>query len=77
MATTSYFEETIVDQGGDISMDVEVGTSSYYQKPSLYLSVDGKEVIMDQETAKRFIKAVVDVGHFYGFVKGSLIFEKS
>jgi hypothetical protein len=77
MATTSYFEETITDQGREISMDVELGTSSYYEKPSLFLSVDEKTVIMDQDTAKRFVKAVIEAGYFYGFVKGSFVFEQS
>lgn len=30
MATTVYFEEAITDQGGKISMDVELGRPSFY-----------------------------------------------
>lgn len=68
MATTMYFEETIVDQGGKDSMDVEIGRSSFYREDSIYLTIEGKTVIMDRETAKRFVSAVVSVGHYHGLV---------
>lgn len=68
MATTMYFEGTIRDQGGKESFDVELGRSSYYPEDSIYLSVDGKTVIMDRATAKRFVEAVVSVGQYHGFV---------
>ncbi|MBD9471241.1 hypothetical protein [Pseudoxanthomonas sp. PXM01] len=68
MATTMYFEETIKDQGGESSMNVELGRSSYYAEDSIYLSVDGNVVIMDLATAKRFVGAVVAVGHYHGLV---------
>lgn len=68
MATTMYFEETIRDQGGKESLDVEFGRSSFYPEDSIYLSVDGKTVIMDRATAKRFAEAVVSVGQYHGLV---------
>ena len=68
MATTMYFEETIRDQGGSESMDVEFGRSSYYTEDSIYLTVNGETVIMDRATAKRFVAAVVSVGHYHGLV---------
>lgn len=68
MATTMYFEETIRDQGGKTSMDLEIGRSSYYPEDSIYLTVDGKTVIMDLATAKRFVDAVVSVGYYHGLV---------
>jgi hypothetical protein len=68
MATTMYFEETIIDQGGKDKMDVEFGSSSFYDEPSIYLNVNGEGVIMDQATAKRFVNAVIRVGEFYGLV---------
>lgn len=55
MATTMYFEETIRDQGGKVSVDLEIGRSSYYAEDSIYMIVDGKTVIMDRETARRFV----------------------
>jgi hypothetical protein len=68
MATTMYFEEEIRDQGGKAQMMVEIGRSSYYSEDSIYLNVDGKLVIMDLATAKRFVDAVISVGHFHGLV---------
>jgi hypothetical protein len=68
MATTTYFEETIRDQGGKESLDVELGRSSFYPEDSIYLKVDGKSVVMDRATAKRFVEAVVRVGHYHAFV---------
>ncbi|MCB3525481.1 hypothetical protein [Klebsiella grimontii] len=68
MATTMFFEETIKDQGGKTSMDLELGRSSYYAEDSIYLTVDGKTVIMDLETAKKFVDAVVSVGSYHGLV---------
>jgi len=68
LATTMYFEETILDQGGETSLDIEFGRSSFYPEDSIYLTVDGKSVIMDRATAKRFVDAVISVGHYHGFV---------
>lgn len=68
MATTMYFEEEIRDQGGKTQMMVEIGRSSFYSEDSIYLNVDGKLVIMDLATAKRFVDAVISVGHFHGLV---------
>lgn len=68
MATTMYFEETIKDQGGKSSLNVELGRSSFYPEDSIYLTVDGKTVIMDLATAKRFVDAVVTVGQYHGLL---------
>jgi hypothetical protein len=68
MATTMYFEETIRDQGGKATFDVELGRSSFYKEDSIYLTVDGKTVIMDRSTAKRFVEAVVAVGQYHGMI---------
>lgn len=77
MATTVYFDETIKDQGGKGEMDVEFGRSSYYArckvpsgvgKDSIYLKVGGKTVIMDRATAKRFVEAAIDVGHYHSLI---------
>jgi len=68
LATTMYFEETILDQGGKTTLDIELGRSSYYQEDSLYLTVNGQTVIMDRTTAKRFVDAVVSVGRYHGLL---------
>lgn len=49
-------------------MMVEIGRSSFYSENSIYLKVDEKLVIMDLATAKRFVDAVISVGHFHGLV---------
>ena len=69
MATAVYFEERIEDQGKKGSMVVELGRSSFYREDSIYLTVDGKLVIMDRATAKRFVEAVVSVGQYQGFLE--------
>lgn len=69
MATTMFFEETIKDQGGKTSMVLELGRSSFYAEDSIYLTVDGKTVIMDRETAKKFVDAVISAGSYHGLVE--------
>ena len=69
MATTMYFEEAIKDQGGERSMDVEFGRSSFYPEDSIYLNVNGEGVIMDRATAKKFVEAAVAVGQYHGLLK--------
>jgi hypothetical protein len=68
MATTMYFDEIVRDQGGKISMEIELGRSSFYPEDSIYLTVDGKTVIMDRTTAKRFVDAVAAVGTYHGLL---------
>jgi hypothetical protein len=69
MATTMFFDEVVREQGDKTSMEIELGRSSFYAEDSIYLTVDGKTVIMDRATAQRFVEAVVDVGRFHCFVK--------
>jgi len=69
MATTMYFEETVNDQGGKLSFEIELGRSSFYPEDSIYLKIDGKTVIMDLDTAKKFVNAVVAVGQYHGLVE--------
>lgn len=69
MATTMYFEETIRDQGGVEEFDIEFGRSSFYPEDSVYLTVDGKTVIMDRATAKRFVKAMLAVARYHGMIE--------
>ncbi|MCI1022882.1 hypothetical protein HWD96_11600 [Pseudomonas putida] len=67
MATTVYFEEIVKDQGEKTTMELKIGRSSFYREDSIYIAVDGKLVIMDRATAKRFVDAVVSVGFYHGF----------
>lgn len=68
MATTVYFEESIKDQGGKDLMDLEIGRSSFYPEDSIYITVDGKTVIMDRDTAKKFVDSIVSLGTYHGFI---------
>lgn len=68
MATTMFFEETVKCQGKKEEMDIEFGRSSFYDEDSIYLKVDGKSIIMDRATAKRFVEAAVGVGSYFGFI---------
>ncbi len=63
-----FFEETVKCQGGKEKMDIEFGRSSFYDEDSIYLKVDGKSIVMDRNTAKRFVEAAVGVGRYFGFV---------
>lgn len=63
-----FFEETVKCQGGKKEMDIELGRSSFYDEDSLYLTVDGKSIVMDRATAKRFVESVAGVGHYFGFI---------
>lgn len=65
----SVFDEVIKDQGGTDSLTVEIGRSSYYEGDSIYIIVDGKTVIMDRVTAKRFVDCVLELGIYHGFVE--------
>ena len=68
MATTQYFEETIKCQGKKEEMSIEFGRSSFYKEDSIYLNVDGKSLVMDRATAKRFVEAAANVGNYFGFL---------
>lgn len=69
MATTMYFEEKIEDQGKKTEMELGIGRSSYYEQDSIYITVDGKSVVMNRATAERFVDAVVKLGIYHGFIE--------
>ena len=55
MATIVYFEETVNDQGGKDSIELEVGRLSFAPEDSVCIKADGKTIIMNRATAKRFV----------------------
>lgn len=69
MATTMYFKEVIKDQGGKLTLDLEIGRSSFYPEDSIYIRVGEQTVIMDRATANRFAEAVQSVGQYHGFLE--------
>ncbi len=50
-------------------MELEIGRSSFYPEDSIYIIVDGKTVIMDRSTAKRFVESIVSLGHYHGMIE--------
>lgn len=64
MATTTFFEEEIKDQGGKATLELEFGRSSFYGNNSFYIRVDGKPIIVDQETAKRIFSSMDKVAGY-------------
>lgn len=64
MATTVYFDETVKDQGGELTMNIEFGRSSYYAEDSIYLNVNDQGIIMDRATAKRFVEQIEALGRY-------------
>ncbi|WP_298773034.1 hypothetical protein [uncultured Shewanella sp.] len=67
MATIAFFEETLKCQGNEEEMNIEFGSSSYFDEASIYLKVDGKALVMDRATAKKFVEAATGVGNYFGF----------
>ena len=68
MATTMFFEETVKCQGEKEEMNIEFGRSSFYEEDSIYVTVDGKSLVMDCATAKTFVEAAARVGNYFGFL---------
>ena len=68
MATTVYFEKTNECQGGEVTMDVEFGISSYFEEDSIYLNVEGKSVVMDRKTAMEFVAAAISLGQHHHII---------
>lgn len=64
MATTCFFEETIRDQGGKSTMQLEIGRSSYYPEDSLYLVIDEKPICVDRATARKICEAFAGVAFY-------------
>lgn len=61
-----HFEEMIKDQGEKLTLDLEIGRSSFYPEDSIYIRVGEQTVIA---TAKRFSEAVESVGQYHGFLE--------
>lgn len=64
MATTCFFEETITNADGTEPTELEFGRSSYFGSNSLYIRMGDVSVCVDQETAKRILKAMDDLGGY-------------
>lgn len=68
MATTMFFDEVVRDKVEKESMQIEFGRSSYYDGESLiYLNVDGKSVIMDEQAGRKLCAAVSQLASYLGY----------
>lgn len=68
MATTTYFEKDVIDSADNGSMHVDVGTSSFAGNGrQLYINIDGKHLIMPDEDAELFCKAVAEIAVYMRF----------
>lgn len=69
MGTTTFFEETVHDkEKTDITVDLELGRSSFYHGENLiYLKIDDKSLILDEATGKRLVEAMGSVGRYLGY----------
>ena len=69
MATTMYFDETLVDAAAlGEPMEIEFGRSTFLDgKPLIYLSINGKSILMDEAAGKRFVEVIGDLGDYFGY----------
>ncbi|PQJ12806.1 hypothetical protein CJD36_003415 [Flavipsychrobacter stenotrophus] len=69
MDTTVFFEENIKDAGGkNGEVHFEMGRSSYLNgKNLIYLSIDGKNLILDENTGRELVDAFNKIGHYLSY----------
>lgn len=65
MVTNCYFEEKVKCKGGVAEMNIELGSSSFYEEHSVYLSINDKSLVMDLETAEKFMNAAGELKHYF------------
>ena len=69
MATTMYFEKAVQSKAAlpDV-MQIEFGKSTFCDgEPLIYLNVNGKGVIMDENTGREFCESVAGLAHYLGY----------
>jgi hypothetical protein len=71
MATTMFFEGVLTDKvRKDQNIEIEFGRSSYYSGESLvYLTVDGKTLILDEATGRKMLDAMDSLRGYLGYGK--------
>lgn len=68
MGTNTYFDEAVTDAATDREFHFEVGTSGFAgEGPQMYLTLGDVHVILSHEDAKKFCKAVADVGFYFQY----------
>lgn len=70
MATTTFFEETIVDlEKRDAKIELEFGRSSFYGKNLMYFRINGEGVIVDEATGKKIADQMQSLAGYLGYDK--------
>jgi hypothetical protein len=70
MATTAYFEETISDKKEkSAKIDLEFGRSSFYGENLMYITVEGKTVILDEKSGREIYDSMRKLGVYLGYDK--------
>ncbi len=71
MATTMYFSKTISDKKKkDQQINLEFGRSSFYGGENLmYLTIDGKHVVIDEKTGREIFEAMDNLGNYLSYHK--------
>lgn len=68
MATTMYFGEVLHDKEGSAApIELEFGRSSYYRDNLLYITVDGKTVILSDQDGRRLCEAMASCASYLGY----------
>lgn len=68
MATTMFFEQTVNDmEKKDTKITLEFGRSSFYRENLMYLTVDGKSVIVNEKTGREIFAAMQSLGSYLGY----------
>ena len=68
MASVTYFEETISDkEDKDATLEIEMGTSSYYGEKLMAVRVGEMTVLLDHEKARELCAAVENIAINLGY----------
>ena len=70
MATTVFFEKLLKDKVGEAQpVKLEFGRSSFTGENLLYVSIDGKPIIVDKATGREICEAMGNVATYLGYDK--------
>jgi hypothetical protein len=63
-----FFEGILKDKERDISMEMEFGRSSFYDGENLiYLNVNGKGVVLNEEEGRKLFQSMMELGSYLGY----------
>lgn len=68
MATTTYFDEAVLDALTEKAVSIDFGTSSVAgDGPQVYLRVGGGEILFSHENARKFFEASENIARYMGY----------